>query len=238
MDSEKIEHKTLDVKFEQSAFSEDEEYYRFSGYASTFGNVDLGGDVIERGAFTKTLSQRLPKLLNQHNMQEPLGSFTAVKEDDRGLYVEGMMPKSVEKCRDVAAFVKCGAINSMSIGFSVPKGGMSYDSATDIRKIKQVDLYEASFVTLPMNPEAKLTAFKSMESIRDVEISLRERGFSTKEAKTLISKIKEFSLRDEGETEHKRDVAAQNNLKIVIDEINKFTTTIKNQNISPLCQNQ
>jgi hypothetical protein len=73
-----------------------------------------------------------------------------------------------------------------------------WDSVAGINYLTELKLYEVSFVTLPMNPKAKITSFKSedlseIKSVRDVESILKDAGFSSTVAKTLISKIKEFS---------------------------------------------
>ncbi len=67
----------------------------FAGYASVFGEVDLGKDVIERGAFRASLTERGAggvRMLYQHDPNEPIGAWTLIREDERGLYVEGCCP--------------------------------------------------------------------------------------------------------------------------------------------------
>ena len=56
----------------------------FSGYASVFGEVDLGKDVIERGAFLNSLVERGAKgvrMLYQHDPNEPIGAWESIRED-------------------------------------------------------------------------------------------------------------------------------------------------------------
>ena len=56
-----------EVKAEIKAYHDDEdeddkkEYGKFEGYGSVFGNKDLGNDVIEAGAFAKSLKRKKPK---------------------------------------------------------------------------------------------------------------------------------------------------------------------------------
>jgi hypothetical protein len=76
---------------------------RFSGYASVFGEVDLGKDAIERGAFRKSLAERGAggvRMLFQHDPAEPIGAWKTI-EDSRGLYVEGMLAVGVARAREV-----------------------------------------------------------------------------------------------------------------------------------------
>jgi HK97 family phage prohead protease len=78
----------------------------FAGYASVFGAVDLGRDAVERGAFTKALARAGAagiRMLFQHDPDEPIGTWTAIREDARGLYVEGRISADVAKGREVLA---------------------------------------------------------------------------------------------------------------------------------------
>ena len=64
----------------------------FSGYASLFGRMDLGKDIVERGAFAKSLVTRGAngiRMLFQHDPKEPIGVWTEIREDARGLFVRG-----------------------------------------------------------------------------------------------------------------------------------------------------
>jgi HK97 family phage prohead protease len=74
-----------------------EETGRFAGYASVFGVVDSQRDVVLRGAFKHTLSGRAKeiKLLWQHQWEEPIGMVVKLFEDDKGLYVEGLLLMAV-----------------------------------------------------------------------------------------------------------------------------------------------
>jgi phage head maturation protease len=62
-------------------FSGDNGDGHIEGYASTFGNVDLGGDVVMSGAFRKSLSEDMPKMFWMHDPSEPIGRWTAAQED-------------------------------------------------------------------------------------------------------------------------------------------------------------
>jgi hypothetical protein len=76
----------------------------FSGYASVFGEVDLGKDAIERGAFRKSLAERGAcgvRMLFQHDPAEPIGAWKTIREDSRGLFVEGMLAEGVARAREV-----------------------------------------------------------------------------------------------------------------------------------------
>lgn len=131
--------------------------WTFAGYASTFGVIDLGGDVVLRGAFTNTLKERMPRLLWQHDTSQPLGRVLSLSEDARGLAGEFKISRT-SRGHDAYQLLKDGAIDSMSIGYVPEDQEFSEDG---IRQLKSVHLYEVSLVTLPMNEEALVTAVKA-----------------------------------------------------------------------------
>jgi len=179
----------------------------FEGYGAFFDNVDSDNDKIERGAFSKSLTARKPKMLWQHDPRDPIGVFDSVKEDGRGLYVKGRFANTL-KAQEARDLVKMGAVDSMSIGYRTKQ--FLWDG--DVRVIKEVDLFEVSLVTIPANEQARLVSVKSLDTAREVEDALRQIGFSQKQAMAFISggwgSVK--SLRDAGEVDPdltQRDVA-------------------------------
>ncbi len=204
---EAVKHKTLQVKFTQAAKAEDDEYYHFEGYGAVFGNIDSYGDIIMKGAFAESLETIKPKLCYQHWMSNVIGVIDEAKEDDRGLFIKCRIPKAHTVGSDVATLIKCGGLDEMSIGYSEIDVSAGKFEGKDVHFLEKLKLYEISVVSHAANKEAVITGFKSMESaesIRDVEVSLREMGLSAKQAKTIISKVKEISERDV--TEEKKDV--------------------------------
>lgn len=149
------------VGFELQDLKARDDGWSFSGYASTFGNVDEGGDVVIRGAFLDTLSRRTPKLLWQHDVGEPLGKVVSLKEDDRGLYGEFKISRTT-RGQDAYQLLKDGAIDSMSIGY-IPEDQEFTDDG--IRQLKAVELLEISVVSIPMNEEALITSVKAQQPL-------------------------------------------------------------------------
>lgn len=157
----------------------------FEGYGSIFGNVDSYDDVILRGAFSESLTKRTPKLLWQHRDDVPIGTITAAREDERGLYIAGKLSKT-QKGMDAYELLKDGAITGLSIGYRVVDAERASDNG--IRTIRKLDLYEISLVTFPANESAQVTGVKSTTpSIRDLEIALRDAGLGRKAAKAVLS---------------------------------------------------
>jgi HK97 family phage prohead protease len=166
------------LKFDDSQVNIEER--TFKGYASTFGNVDEVGDIIEQGAFSKTINERGPKgskqikVLWQHS--EPLGIPMVMEEDSRGLYVEGKISKT--RLGDEALeLMRDGVVDRMSIGFSIPNGKSEWDDTMGVRKIKEVKLFEFSPVTFPANEAAVITGVKNLEGM----IALAQSGHALKE---------------------------------------------------------
>ncbi|WP_303674798.1 HK97 family phage prohead protease [Vampirovibrio chlorellavorus] len=184
----------LEVPFEIKAINDEDG--TFEGYGSIFGNIDADGDVIEPGAFGKSLmnhktSNTQPALLWMHDPYNPVGRYLEVREDSRGLYVKGQLILESSQGRDAYALLKGGAINGLSIGY-VPKE-WEFDRAQKARKLKEVDLWEVSLVTFPANSMARVMVVKNkitageVPSFRELEKFLsRECGMSRKESEVLL----------------------------------------------------
>jgi HK97 family phage prohead protease len=155
---------TKDFKFDIKEIDADTGV--FEGYASTFGNTDSDGDVIEAGAFNRTLKAWEAKgkpipVLWQHNPHEPIGITEAATEDAKGLAVRGRLLTGITKAREALEAAKANILGGLSIGFSIPKGATEWDAESKVRRIKEVRLWEYSLVTFPANEEAVLTSVKA-----------------------------------------------------------------------------
>lgn len=131
----------------------------FDGYASLFGVADLGGDVVERGAFAASLVRRGPegvRMLWQHDPNEPLGRWLSIAEDRLGLRVRGRLNPAVARAREVAALMREGGIDGLSIGFRTLEA--ERDRKAGLRRLRRLDLWEISIVTFPMLPGARIAA--------------------------------------------------------------------------------
>lgn len=164
----------------------------FNGYASIFGNVDLGGDIVERGAFKEFVTNAEGKVVTlwQHDSRQPIG-IAGVKQDDRGLAFDGSLVMEDATARKAHAHMKAGSVRGMSIGFDILPGGAEI-MESGIRVLKALKLWEISVVTWGMNPLASITSAKERArqcaTIRDFEDFLREEGgFSNAQAKLLAS---------------------------------------------------
>jgi HK97 family phage prohead protease len=189
----------------------------FEGYASLFNREDMSHDVVLPGAFAESLAQRGAqgvKMLYQHDANQPIGVWAALKEDKRGLYAQGRLMPEVAKAREVHALMRAGALDGLSIGFRTVKGRR--DRASGVRRLEKVDLWEISVVTFPLLPEARVATMKGRAfagaTERDFERWLtRDAGLTRKEARALMSAG--FSglkaLRDAGRASPEAQLARQ-----------------------------
>lgn len=136
------------------------------GYASTFGNVDLGDDVIEKGAFADTIGNiktaGIP-LLADHvaSTASVLGTIYDAREDRKGLYIKARF-SSAASAQDVRTKLVEGHLNKMSIGYEPVKFAFEEREGKTIRVLQQIKLWETSVVVFPMNPEAAVSRVKCL----------------------------------------------------------------------------
>jgi HK97 family phage prohead protease len=142
----------------------------FEGYLSVFDVIDLQQDKVVPGAFTKTLSDAMQKksvtnnkvlfpILFNHSQDRPVGGFTNMREDGKGLWVEGLLDLSTADGTMCYNGLKMGYINSMSIGYRTLQDAM--EKGTNVRLLKELQLYEGSLVLFPACPEATVTNVKN-----------------------------------------------------------------------------
>lgn len=132
-----------------------EEGMRFAGYAALFDKRDAGRDTIRPGAFTRTLAERatpgkppLP-LYWQHNPDQRIGWIEQAGEDERGLRVIA----SIDNPQGgAAAALRSGRVNGLSFGYRA----RSFTRDEAGRELRDIDLFEVSLVTNPMQHGARV----------------------------------------------------------------------------------
>lgn len=206
-----VKQESKNIQFEIKALGEDG---TFEGYASTFGGIDAYDDTIEPGAFTETIAQKTPALLWQHNSGDVIGVIDELREDGYGLYMKAhLLVEDISKAKEARILLKAKALSGLSIGYvPVEYWYEKNDKARwgEVRHLKKIDLWEISIVTFPADSGAGVTGVKSFSDmgIREIEDTLRDAGLSRREAKSLISRCKEFQRdaengADDGNTEIK-----------------------------------
>ena len=164
-----------EVKFTSLDFKRADIDGTFEGYASLFNREDLGRDVVLPGAFRESLAQRGArgiKLLFQHDANQPIGVWTVLQEDSRGLYAQGRLMRDVAKAREVMALMRAGALDGLSIGFKAVRARR--DRVTGVRRLEKIDLWEISIVTFPMLDRARISTAGAagLKGALDAAISL------------------------------------------------------------------
>lgn len=165
------------------------------GYGSVFGVKDSYDDVIAPGAFVGSLkahkaNDTMPAMLWQHDGSKPIGIWTEMVEDSKGLRVKGQLALETMLGKEAHALLKLGALNGLSIGFM--SKNWTYDRETDVRTLTELDLWEVSLVTFPANGKARVTNVKAAEEMaapKDAERILREAGFSKADATIFVSRV-------------------------------------------------
>ena len=200
---------------------------RFEGYASVFGGVDSYNDTIEKGAFTATLDgrKRMPLMLFGHNPGRVIGKWVNLAEDSKGLHGEGEFTPGHTDAENAYASMKHGAIDGLSIGFRVPKGGAE-EKEDGGRVLKVIDLVEISVVTMPADDAARVSAVKetveAIASLRDAEAFLRDSGCSRATAQTLLSRIRSIVLSD-SHKEAQEEIEEMKKRLLKLADIGKLT---------------
>ncbi len=133
---------------------------KIEGYASLFGLPDQGGDIVQRGAYGRSLERLRArggsvKMLWQHDPAQPIGVWDEIFEDERGLYVKGRLLLEVGRAREAAALIEAGAIDGLSIGYRTIA---AEKDAKGQRLLAELELWEVSLVTFPMLREARVAA--------------------------------------------------------------------------------
>jgi len=184
----------LDCGLEVKAIGDDG---HIEGLGAVFGNVDLGFDRIERGAFRATLrkiTEGVP-MLWQHFSDKPIGVWDSLKETTKGLAVGGQINLDTQQGREARSLAKQGAVKGLSIGY-IPK---DFEFEDEVRVLKRVDLVEVSLATFPMNPEARVSGVKHATR-RELERSLREDYGLSKRCAKHVAAIIRNEIDGEGDT--------------------------------------
>jgi hypothetical protein len=212
--SDKMEAKRADFEVKFS----DAKQGVFSGYGAIFGNEDSYGDVLDKGAFSKSLKDweakgKYPPMLLQHgggfmgSAEDllPIGKWTSMEENSKGLKVEGeLFALNTERGQYIYEGLKSGVLDGLSIGYVPKEFVVGTKTGEPRRLLKGVDLMELSIVTFPANDKARVGAVKAagqIKTIREFEDFLRDvGGFSHAAAKAIASggfKTAQLDPRDE-----------------------------------------
>jgi HK97 family phage prohead protease len=182
------EHENADIQASKSIFH-DREYKSFdweikslddsgklSMYVASFNNIDRGNDVIEPGAFAN-VDQFIKWgwLGTNHDMKSlPIGYPLSAVQDSKGLLCDFQFhstPEAQAARTTILERMRANKAVSGSIGYKIRPGGSKPDrlDGKSIRRLSKLDIFEASYVNLPMNPEASVISAKSADHDHDRE---------------------------------------------------------------------
>lgn len=158
------------------------------GYASTFGNVDKVGDIVEKGAFSKTLTARKEpvRFLWQHDANSPIGKIEELREDAKGLYFRARFATTTAG-QDARKALQEGVVDRFSIGYQIVQQKADQLNGRRINRLKEVRLLEVSLVTFPANEEAIATAVKAAAA-EGAELSEENQALLVEYAAELFAK--------------------------------------------------
>jgi HK97 family phage prohead protease len=199
----------------------------FKGYASTFeGPPDSVNDIVEFGAFKKTIKNGGRNgngiaLLWSHDSRAPIGAWSIIQEDKTGLYVEGIIePTAMPNGIPILKVMRLGGVKGLSIGFNTVK--YDIDKEKQIRRLKELELWEISLCTFPANTRASVTSVKNILSARterELEDALRDAGMSREASKYLV-KLTKSGLREANKSEDNQDMSS------ILAELQRINTDL------------
>jgi len=131
-----------------------EEDGTFTGLAAVFGNRDGQGDIIEPGAFDRTVRERpeVPILAN-HDITQVIG-LGRLSVTSRGLRVVGRLNTEVQAARETLSNIRFGAVSGLSIGYNK----RDFKRDRNGRRLLDLDVKEVSVTAFPANDLARVGA--------------------------------------------------------------------------------
>ena len=198
--------------------------YSFEGYASKFNGVDSYGDTILPGAYKATLEDmrkggRSPKMFFNHKSHElPVGKWRKVEEDKDGLFVAGGLTKGMTLVEDIKLALADDTLDGLSVGIGLKSSDYEWvdgDKSGISRIIKNVTaLREISLVAFPADDKGRVdmdsikSEIDSVDSIRDLEMFLRDAGgFSKAAAESVVARAKKILQGDPGGVDEAKQVS-------------------------------
>ena len=124
---------------------------RIAGYAALFDLPDGARDTIRRGAFTRTLHERHDPypLYWQHRSDRRIGWVETAGEDARGLRIIARIDQPQGRA---ARLLRTHAVSGLSFGYRARR----FRQTPGGRELAEIDLFEVSVVTHPLQPQARI----------------------------------------------------------------------------------
>ena len=225
------------IIFQKADFQVVADTGEIAGYASKYNGVDSYGDTILPGAYDDVLASGiLPKMFFNHRTGEvPFGDWLEMEGRPDGLYVKGRLDLSIPAAKEVYHAIKACRVDGLSVSIEVPEGGFEQKDPDDwwsgynISKIAA--LREISICSFPADNSARIASVKAedfaeIHTIRDIEKTLRDAGFSKKAAGAFIAASRAVFHRENAE-KAQRD-AREMRLAELTAKIHNITEILKN----------
>lgn len=159
-----MQREILTIPANELRFSADDDSGTFEGYAAIFSEpIPSYSELVLPGAFTRTLGEHRsrnskPGMFWNHNSDEPIGVWTSLEQDSRGLKVAGRLVTGTTRGREAFELMKASAVSGLSIGFRTVK---ARKGANGLRELEDVDLVEISLTSIPAAANARITSFRN-----------------------------------------------------------------------------
>lgn len=181
----------------------------FSGYLSMFNNLDSYREIVMPGAFQKSLAEHRrkgtwPRMFWQHDPSKPIGSWTDLSEDGKGLYAEGQFNMEVQQAREARSLLKAKDIDGLSIGYKEVL--VEEDADKNATRLIELDLREGSVVSLAANDRCRVDYVKAEEAETEITKWKRFEDWVRRIGDGEVPPPNEFEelLRDAGSSKSKR----------------------------------
>lgn len=213
---------------------EDDGRLRISGWAAYFGNIDSYGDIIEPGAFSKTLIERNGRIAfcYQHDIWNPIGKIELIEERDKGLWIDVLISVAED---DIKTKVKEGILKEMSIGYRTINSKSETRDGKEVNILTEIKLIEVSLVTVAANPLAVIESMKGEEKINYVEnefdrvlaiVKNDNINFEIQKLKSLVFSLPPVTQQPD---ESKSQLSKDEILTALIGSKNEYLTALKSK---------
>lgn len=187
---------------------------KLTGYASVFGKVDRVGDTIVAGAYADTIdSFKSDGFISWgHDWNDPVATVDDAREDRKGLWIEATF-HSHEKAQLARAITSERLLRGKSMGLSIGYRAVDWKWVTkddqEVREISKIDLFETALVTVPADPNARVSGIKAL---RDAGA-----GLSVGEWDAVLHELKEGRVLSGRNVERLK--ASAGKLREILDEV-------------------
>jgi HK97 family phage prohead protease len=158
------------------------------GLASPFGNVDHGNDIVAPGAYAKSIAAHKaagtsPAMLLHHSLDRPVGKWSEFSETSEGLLVKGNITRGAPDGAEAYALARDGALTGLSPGYMTKQAGRQGDA----RLLMEIEVFEVSLVSVPMNSKARISMVKTINNVSDIQELLRDGGLSGRKSRAAAA---------------------------------------------------